>query len=176
MASPQVLHLVEPDSIQARLSRRETPVDTVEEFYRFGTMLFSEIQQRGSEVDRKLTNLLGLSVATLAFLLFNQSRFGKFGGFTWIAMVTAAVLSFGSAATAAVAVKTRMWRAPSEADWFKDELWADPLRLKCYHIVSMLTAHQAQARNIKTKAECLGVIEIFLMTSAMIILSVLLFS
>ena len=119
MASPQILRFVDVDGIEARLSKAETPDATVEEFYRFGTLLFSEIQQRGSEVDRKLTNALGWSIATLAFLLLNQPRLAQVGSYARIAVIIAAVISFGCVIVAVLTVKTRMWRAPSEADWFK---------------------------------------------------------
>ncbi len=175
MASPQVLRFVDIDSIENRLAKAETPDATVEEFYRFGTLLLSEIQQRGSEMDRKLTNALGWSIATLAFLLLNKLRFAQVGSYARSAVIIAAVLSFGCATVAALAVKTRMWRSPSEADWFKNELWDDPSTMKRYHVVSILATHQAQARNIKIKAECLGIIEILLLISGMAILSVLLF-
>jgi len=176
MASPQVLRLVEVESIHARLSEPGTPEDSVDEFYRFGALLFSEVQQRGSEIDRKLTNLLGWSIATLAFLLLNHSRFGPIGTYSWIAMVTASVFSFGCISVAAFAVKTRMWRAPSEADWFQQDLWADASTLKRYHLISLLATHQAQVKNVKTKAECLWIIEIFLIVVGIVILSLILFS
>jgi len=176
MASPQVLRLVEVGSIKDRLSRPGTPEETVEEFYRFGTLLFSEIQQRGSEVDRKLNNALGWSIATLAFLLLNKSRFGSSGSYVWIATITAAIFSFGCTAVAAIAVKTRMWRAPSEREWFHEDLWSDPVTLKRYHLLQILATHQTQVQNIKKKAECLGIVEIFLSLSGAIILCVLLLS
>jgi len=175
MASPQVLRFVEVDSIEDRLSAPGIPDATVEEFYRFGALLFSEIQQRGSEVDRKLTNLLGWSIATLAFLLLKQP-FAHVGNVASIAEITAGVFSLGCVALAAIAVKTRMWRAPSEADWFQKDLWDDPSSLKRYHLVSILATHQAQARNVKRKAECLWIIEIFMLITGIVILGLILFS
>jgi hypothetical protein len=176
MASPQNLRFVEVEDINARLCRPGTPEETVDEFYRFGTLLFSEIQQRGSEVDRKLTNLLGWSIATLAFLLLNRTHFGQYGSYTWVAMITASIFSLGCIAIAAYAIKTRMWRAPSEADWFQKDLWEDPTTLKRYHLISLLATHQAQAMNVKTKAECLWLIEVFLLISSGVILGLILFS
>jgi hypothetical protein len=175
MASPQVLRLVDVGNIKDRLSMSGTPEDTVEAFYRFGTLLFSEIQQRGSEVDRKLTNALGWSIATLALLL-NQYRSEHFGSYAWIAVVAAAIFSLGCALIALFAVRTRMWRAPSEKEWFNENLWGDPVTLKRYHILQILATHQTQAQNIKTKADCLGIIEIFLPISGAIILCVFLLS
>jgi hypothetical protein len=176
MASPQILRFVDAESIYARLARPEIPEATIEEFYRFGTLLFTEIQQRGSEVDRKLNNALGWSIATLAFLLLNQPRFAHVGTCVRLAIIAAAVLAFGCVIVAAFAVKTRMWRAPSEADWFQSELWNDPSIMKRYHILSILTTHQAQTKNVKLKAECLGFIEIGLALSSVGVLSALLFS
>jgi len=176
MASPQVLRFVPIGSIQDRLSAWETKDETVDEFYRFGSLLFSEIQQRGSEVDRKLTNALGWSIATLAFLLLNQPRFAQIGSYARLFAIIAAFLSFGCAIGSAWAVKTRMWRAPSENDWFKAELWDDPSTLKRYHIISLLGTHQAQAKNVKVKADCLGVIEILLLACGVAILGAFLLS
>jgi uncharacterized membrane protein YgdD (TMEM256/DUF423 family) len=169
--SPQALRFVEIEAIQERLSTPGIQDATVEEFYRFGTLLFSEIQQRGSEIDRKLTNVLGWSMATLAFLLLNQSRFAQIGSYVRAAAITAAILSFVCVIVAAFAVKTRMWRAPSEADWFQEKLWGDPATMKRYHILSMLATHQAQARNVKVKANCLGIIEILLAMTGLALFS-----
>lgn len=176
MASPQLLQFVEIASIKDRLELPGTPEETVDEFYRFGTLLFAEIQQRGSEVDRKLNNALGWSIATLAFLLLNQPRFVHAENYVRIAEIAASVTSFGCAVLAAFAVKTRMWRAPSEVDWFQNELWNDPATMKRYHILSMLATHQAQAENVKAKAGFLGFIEIFLSIAGVAVFTALLFS
>ena len=73
MPSSQLIDPVDIDAIETRIFNRETPDATVEEFYRFGQILFSECLQRGSEMDRKLTNILVWSTAALAFLL-NYSK------------------------------------------------------------------------------------------------------
>jgi hypothetical protein len=90
--------------------------------------------------------------------------------------VAAAVLSFACVVLAALALKTKMLPAPSERDWFKEELWTDPVLMRRYHIVSILSAHQAHIINVGRKANYLAWIELFLPASALAIFSVLLFS
>lgn len=126
MPKSQIFRLVDVDSIELQLSSPDTPESTVEEFYRFGTLLFSEIQQRGSEVDRKLTNMTGWSLATLGFVLLDRHRshLGKLG--TGV-LATAGILSFACVLIAAFALRTRMWQAPSEKDWFRAELWGQSI-------------------------------------------------
>jgi hypothetical protein len=175
MASPQVLHLIEIDTIEQRLSDPRTPNATVEELYRFGTLLFTELQQRSSETDRKLTNVFGWSIATLAFLLASRGKFDHVA-YGVLALKVAAVFSSFCVGLSAFAIKSRMWRAPSENDWFQNQLWDDAERMKRYHIVSMLGMHQAQIKGVQRKAECLGLSEILLAISGLIILCLLLFS
>jgi hypothetical protein len=178
MARSQILHLVDVAGIKKRLELSGTPEETVEEFYRFGTLLFSELQQRGAEVVRKLTNTLGWSIAVLGFLLLDQqSRIGRMGRYGLIGLAVAITLAIACAVAAAIAGKSRMWRAPSEADWFCSEIWDDPKTLKCHHIISMLETHQDQAGKIKIKAEFLRFIEIgLLLTGAAIVCSLIFLS
>jgi hypothetical protein len=169
----QLIQSVDIDDIEVQLSNPKTPDDTVDEFYRFGTVLFSEIQQRGAEVDRKLTNVLGWSIATLAFLLMNRNRYIDW---TKLVVTGAAAMAFICVILSAFALKTRMWPAPSENDWFRRELWAEPAMLRRYHVVSLLSTHQTHVKNVKLKADCLGWLEILLSISALGIFTVLLFS
>ena len=175
MAKRQIVRLVDIETIELRLANPKTQDGTVEELYRFGSLVFSEIQQRGAELDRKLTNFLGWSLATLAFFLINLSKYQSWG-FDRIVVTAASILSFSCVALAAFALKTKIWPAPSEGDWFKDELWDEPSMMKRYHVVSILATHQGYATKVKAKADCLAWIEVLLPISALGTLSVLLFS
>lgn len=175
MASPQILHLVEIQTVEQRLSDPLTPPETIEELYRFGQLLFTELQQRSSETDKKPTSVFGWSVATLGFLLISKNRFAG-REYEALAANAASVFSFLSAALSAFAIKTRMWRAPSENDWFQKDLWTHADRLKRYHLVSLLETHQAQIQGVQRKAELLGFSEIFLAITALVILGLLLVS
>ena len=129
------------------------------------------MQSRSSETDRKLTSVFGWSIASLAFLVSAYTKTPVENA--KIAIATAALFSLVSVIVTGFAIKTRMWRAPSEDDWFKEELWNDSRMMRCYHIVSMLHVHQVQIKHIKTKAECLGLAEICLSVAAVIAFLVL---
>jgi len=170
----QLIHFVDIEAIEAQLCSPTTTDAVVEEFQRFGQILFSECLQRGSEVDRKLTTMIGWSVAALASLLVKYSRMPLPGMLETAILVAAAASAFAGVALGSFAVKTRMWPTPSERDWFRDGLWGDVQALKRHHVLSLLLTHQMQVSNTKTKADLLRWVEMFLLFSAFAI-GVLLF-
>jgi hypothetical protein len=100
MAKPQIYQPVDIEDTEQQIFSETTSDAIVEEFYRFGQILFSECLQRGSELDRKLANMLGWSTAALAFLLLNHSKasqFGIFGGVKhWYCRYCGATLGSGN--------------------------------------------------------------------------------
>ena len=176
MPSSQLIGAVDVETIELRIFNRDTPEATIEEFYRFGQILFTECLQRGSEVDRKLTSALGWSTASLAFLLLNRAKFGQFGAVGMIGLIVATISAIACVAISSVALKSRIWPAPSESDWFKEDLWQDSTKLKRFHVVSLLFSHQEHLKRIKGKADCLWWAELFLPVSALVVSAILLFS
>ena len=67
----QQISYVDIDDIEVQLSSPEIPDSSVDELYRFGEILFSDVRQTSSQINTKLTSILGWSTATLAFLLFD---------------------------------------------------------------------------------------------------------
>jgi len=172
----QIIHPVDIDTIELRIFDPATSEGTVEELYRFGLALFSEGLHRSSELDRKLTTVLGWAGATLAFLLLNHSKAQQFGAPGKVALLIATLAAFAALLLAAFALKTRLWPAPSEKDWFKAELWDDPSRMKRYHVISLLLVHQTTVKNVKRKATCLRWTEMLLPVGGLATASILLFS
>jgi hypothetical protein len=170
----QLIHFVDIEAIELQLCSPATSDAVVEEFQRFGQVLFAECLQRGSEVDRKLTTMIGWSVAALASLLVKYSRTPVPDTLATSLLVAAAVSAFAGIALGSFAFKTRMWPTPSEKDWFREGLWDNVQTLKRYHVVSLLVAHQEHVRQTRTKADCLRRVELFLAFSAFAI-GVLLF-
>jgi hypothetical protein len=150
----QVLNYVDLEAVELRLADPSISPELVEEYYRFGQVLFSEMLSRGADVERKLTNMLGWSTASLGFLLVYKSE----------EILTRVIAggAIGSAALAAIicamALRSKMWATPSEQDWFQEEL-TDAATLKRYHVVSFLLAHQCQTRHMAKKADQLRQVE-----------------
>lgn len=163
----QLLHFVDIDTVELRLSDPALPDAMLDELYRFGQILFSEMLSRGSEIDRKLTNMLGWSTATLAFLMFHD-RIGAVGTTLRLLEAGAIVCAFISVLLCAWTLKTKMWPAPSEMDWFKPEI-LDAVVLKKYHIVSLLNTHQHHAKLTATKAAKLRYVEWLLLAASSVI-------
>jgi len=142
----------------------------VEEYYRFGSIVLSEVQSAGNQIEGKLTALLGLACGMVAFLLFSTNIRVFAVGKIWIC--SAAAIALVALISAVLGLMTTMWRLPSEADWFKQEL-TDPILLKKYHVVSLVSAHQQRMGLIVFKSDCLRIAEIFLALSTLVIVAAL---
>jgi hypothetical protein len=166
----QILQFVDIDDIELQIPALNG--DTVEELYRFGTLMVSEVQQRASQLDSKLIGIVGWAAATLAFLLFQNKTPSPS---TAERMVTFVAIAFAvlSVLASCVGLKTAMWSFPSEPDWFRESLLDNAEALKQYHVVSMLNAHQQQHRMNGKKAYRLRYSEAFLAVSASLIAVVL---
>ena len=160
----QIINLIDIETVELRLSDPGTPQELVDEFYRFGQILFQEMLSRGAELDRRATNMLGWSTATLAVLLSPRTELQFFR-----ALVAAAICcSLSSALLCALALKMRMWPSPSEKDWFKSDI-QDANVMKRYHVVSLLLAHQHQTQSTAKKACLLRHAEWFLLAASAVI-------
>jgi len=169
----QLIHPIDIESIEVQLHSPKTPDDVVDEFYKFGSILFSECLQRGSELDRKLTSMLGWSIAALASILLKHSKSEQLGALQGIFLVIGAAAAVLSTLLAAFALKTTVWPAPSEEDWFREGLWEDVQKLKRYHVTSLLVAYHGYAKPIARKATCLGYVELLLLLAALSIVALI---
>lgn len=166
------LTLLDVDQIELMLSG-DIDEALVEEYYRFGTFLVSELQTVGSQIEGKLTALLGLSVGVLVSLLFGTNLKVFVPASLWTNGATAiAVLAL---AASAVGLFSRLWRYPSEADWFREGL-TDATALKKYHIVTLLAAHQQRLKLVAFKSDCLRAADALMVASAAIIAVALLWA
>lgn len=162
--------LLDIDEIELMLSG-DISEELVEEYYRFGCFALSDIQNAGNQVEGKLTALLGLATGMVAFLLFGTSLRMFAPAKVWIA--SAAASATLALVAAVVGLMSRMWRSPSEADWFKQEL-RDAVLLKKYHIVSLLAAHRQRLQLFILKSDCLRIAEILMALSVLILVAALL--
>ncbi len=162
--------LVDIETIELLLSRETSP-DLVEEYYRFGSLMLSEIQNAASQLDSKLTTVMGIASGMLIFLLFGTVARDFALIKTWTNL--AAAIALIALATAVYGLMTRAWRLPSEMDWFKEEL-RDSNLLKKYHVISLLAAHQQHVKLVYTKSNCLRGGEMLIVVSAFVVACILL--
>jgi hypothetical protein len=169
--APEV-RLIDVDEIETMLSG-SLPDELVEEYYRFGSLLLSEVQNMASQIDGKLTTVLGLASGMVVFLLFGTALKGFDPVKTWVSVAAAA--AFLALVVAAYGLMTRPLRLPSARDWFKEGL-RDQVRLKKYHIVSLLAAQQQHVKLIGPKINCLRIAELVVALSAIVVIGILLSS
>lgn len=175
MSKSEIPDSADVEEIETRIFDPTTPDDSIEEFYRFGQLLLSELQQRWSEIDRKLAILLGWSIGAIGILLLGHQR-DHIHDWRSFWLVAAVLPALCSALLSAIALKTRIWRVPSRNDWFRLEIWNDPLRLRRYHLISIFKMQHENSEKLRKKAESLAYVEILMPLSALAIFSVFLFS
>ncbi len=162
---------VDIEDIELQLAS-DIPAETIEELYRFGEIMVSEVQRRCGSLDQKLTSMLGWSAAVLALLLTNGGELSKLNGAWRAVLFIATLIALGAMFSAAWGIKSKIGPTPSEQDWFMGELEA-PDRMKKYHIISMLNIHQSQSQANLQKAASLHHSEILLIISGLAIASAL---
>lgn len=148
---PRINNALDIESIELKLADPSTTATLVEEYYRFGQLLVSELASRSGEVERKLITLMGWSLAGLGFLGL-QTPMGILPKMLTILAILGAL---ASAILCGIGLRTRMWAVPSPADWFKPHL-LDGETLKRYHVVSLFNMHQSQSSQIARKADILA--------------------
>jgi hypothetical protein len=121
-------------------------------------------------VDGKLTTVLGLACGMFVSLLFGTALKNLAPMKLWTSLAAASALI--ALTVAAIALMSKMWRLPSERDWFKEELH-DSLQLRKYHVVSLLAAHQQRVKLIAKKSGYLQTAEWFVTFSALVIAGIL---
>jgi hypothetical protein len=143
------IHPVDPEEIKHLLLAADNK-ELTEELFSFGQLLLDEMQQRTAQLDTKLISLLGWTAAILAFLLVGDASglasATKAGVTTIIMMLMATLTSLGAVTCSFLGVKTTVWEFPSEKDWFQTKLFNDPLKMKKFHLISMLVTHQVHNR------------------------------
>lgn len=145
------IQLVDIEELEESLGGDVAP-DLVEEYYRFGTLLLTEVRAATSQIDGRLVTALGLAVGLLVSLLFGTTLARFAAARIWVNF--AATFALFGVAGSAYGSMARIWRLPSEQDWFREGL-RDASVLKKYHIVSLLAAHQQHVKLAAMKGNCL---------------------
>jgi hypothetical protein len=147
--------------------------DSIEELYRFGSLMVSGSQQRALRLDSKLTGILNWSSAVLAFVLID-ANVSHLHGIALAVSVVVMLIALASVAYSYLGLKSRLWQMPSEGDWFQRKALEKPGVLRRYHIVSMLNMHQSQSEGNERRASMLKWAERCLAGSAAVIFGMLL--
>jgi hypothetical protein len=147
--------------------------ELTEELFSFGQLLLDEVQQRTAQLDTKLVSLLGWNAAILAFLLVGDASWAgsaqKTSIATTIMMLLATLSSLGAVACSFLGVKTAVFQFSSEKDWFQTSLFNDVLKLKKFHLISMLETHQSHSRLNERKGQRAHQAEWLLAASAILV-------
>lgn len=167
----QVIHPVDVAEIETLLPSLVD--ESVEELYRFGTLMVSAAQQRALRLDAKLTGILNWCSAMLAFVLIDANASHQRGASLAIS-IAAMLAAMASVAFSYFGLKSRLWPMPSERDWFQRKLLEKPEHLRRYHVVSMLNVHQSQSDGNARRAIMLKRAEWCLAASATISFGMLL--
>lgn len=160
----KVVH-VNVDDVLACLNG-DMPQGTVDQLYDFGKLMLDQIRALRNSYDAKLTSCLGWSTVTSAVLLSRIT--------TWVGPSASGKLASVATVLVGLSVIASMfglkswsgWKWPSEKDWFHEELFPWPDRLRRQHLVSMLEAHQSYSRKTQKKGYALMLSEYSLIGSA----------
>ena len=158
--------LVDIENIELQLSS-ELPSEMVDELYRFGQIIVTDAKTTAGQLDSKLVTVLGWTSAALAFLLLNKIA-GTSPSIRF-AIVAATVCALVGTVIAGWGLKSTLWVAPSEQDWFKTELMENAGAMRRYHIVSMLVSHQITVNRNAVKAVYLRLAELCLIGGSLFI-------
>jgi hypothetical protein len=147
------LHEVSSDEAEM-LVLQASSKELVDELYGFGSFLLNEAMSRTAQLDVKAIRLLIWAAAAVAFLLVGPDEIVHthsivMGALTGVALLLAVVASVH----AALALHVQNWEMPSERDWFRGELFADPIRLRVYHLLGFLETHRNHNRRNIVKGE-----------------------
>jgi hypothetical protein len=135
--------------------------DVLDQLYSFGEILLNEVQQRSAQLDTKLTTMLGLSGAMMAFLLIGNEFWSTASGssavipgLVWYRLGVALASAIGLACIVLCyfGLKLRQWDFPSTTDWLNREYLTKADEMKRFHIISMLETHDSHNKNNAKKA------------------------
>jgi hypothetical protein len=156
MTDEQFVHTINVEDAENTLMHLDS--QALERLYGFGQILFGEVQQRSSQLDSKLTSILGWSSAMLAFLVLDLGTHTR-GAINVSLIGLAASFAFGGLIAAALGIRSTRWIIPSEADWFRDGILDRPDDLTRYYVLSLLETHQDQNRENSKKSRFLAIAE-----------------
>ena len=138
--------------IEDALAAHHSP-ELLDELHALGTMMVTEVTGRVTLLDTKALSVLGYTAAILAFLFFGRPAWISSSAPVEVALITVAVvLALGSLAVTFLALRIRTWEWPSEHDWFREDLFANPDALRRYHVLSLLETHKTHAEAANQKA------------------------
>jgi hypothetical protein len=153
----------------------------LDQLFSFGQMLLAEVQQRSAQIDSKLTVMLGLSGAMIAFILAGNELWGSSAtaifGLRWLrAIIAVAVVALLlSIYFTYQGLRLREWLVPSEGDWIQVDLLKDPEYMKRHHILSVLDAHRSHNQLNLIKGAYARRAELYVLAAAILVAGVLLF-
>jgi hypothetical protein len=138
---------------------RAAPDETLAELRTFGDVMIHEVIDRVDTLDAKAQNMIGWTSASLA-LLIAATPAGWPGTFArWQIGVIVIGLFSGLAAIAAGVVA--LWLVdlhwPSQQDWFCEELFDSPTRLRAYHLLALLDTHEMHSEAAARKARLVSI-------------------
>lgn len=153
---------------------REISDQSIEEIYRFGSVMLAEVSQRTAQINQKLYSLIGWSAASIAFLLFDKV---PAGAPVWIrcAALTAIFLAACSVLLGSLGIKSGVGKIPSDPDWFCSKFYLDSIGMKRYHLLLMFLFHQQENLSAEAKAEFLARAECLFVPSLLLLTVVVFF-
>lgn len=162
------LNEVKPDDAET-LVMGKLSKELVDELQGFGVLLVNEAISRTAQLDSKATNVLGWTSTALAFLLIGSQSFQPASIATGALIGAAVLLAITATIQAGLALFIREWSMPSEADWFRGDLFADPMKLRIYHVLGLLETHQNHNRQNIVKGDYVRRSQLFLTGTTIII-------
>jgi hypothetical protein len=126
--------------------------ETIAHLSSFGALMISESMQRWSQVETKLTSLLTLSSALVAFLFLGNELWRASSILLKGALVAALVCAMISLLSSFLGLRLVLTNWPSERDWFVISRFEHPEDLAKTHLLALLDAHQANGRLTAKKA------------------------
>lgn len=118
-------------------------LELIEELSSFGDLMVGDVTDTTAAIDGKATAALGWAGVPLGFLIVGSPDWIKTNSW-WVVIFASATIAFSvvTICTAGLALRTRNWQFASEIDWFRQDLFSTPDKLKTYHVISKLNAHR----------------------------------
>lgn len=173
LVTRQLINCLEPTYIQHDLES-EISDGAVDEIYRFGQIMLTEVNQRVGQIDQKLYSVLGWSSASIAFLLLEKNASTAP---VWIKVVLVVAVLFALAAIllCSLGIKSAVARVPSEVDWFCKSFYLDSSGMARHHVLAMFEFHQRVNLIAASKAEFLARAELAFIPCVGLVLFIVLF-
>jgi Na+/melibiose symporter-like transporter len=156
--------LHDPDFSEQSGKMSGYPYPTVEKLYAFGSLLFSDIQQRANQIDSKMGVYLAFSAAVIAVLAAGGRSDNRA---VMITMFVSGTLAVVSLLTSFFGLRSRIFAAPSYKDWFDQRVIDNHDRLLRAHVLAILASYQHQRSEANNKAFYMPIAEYSLLLSAL---------